>query len=62
MNKDKINQPKLIADLQTLRNLDRALRYLEREQFPDVVAQDEFSHDILVPFAAPPHVLVLGVT
>lgn len=66
MNETEIKQSEVIAEIRTLKNLDKALRYLEKEQFPlhqmDVVAQDEFSHDVLVPFATPPHILVLSVT
>ena len=66
MNETKMQYSEVIAEIRTLKNLDKALRYLEKEQFPlhqmDVVAQDEFSHDVLVPFATPPHVLILSVT
>jgi hypothetical protein len=66
MNETDMQHSALIAELQALKNLDRALRHLEKEKFPlhqmDVVAQDEFSHDVLLPFVNPPDVLVLSVT
>lgn len=48
-------------------NLDRALRYLASNPMfalsrMDVVAQDEFTHDVLIPFAEGPKYLILGST
>jgi len=66
MQTKKTRYSQLVADIESLKNLDRAMRYLEREDFllreMDVVAQDEFSHDVVVPFTIRPHVLVLSVT
>jgi hypothetical protein len=66
MESTNIKTEKLVAEIEALKNLDRSMRYLEQHKFPlhlmDVVAQDEFSHDVLIPFAEPPTVLVLSVT
>jgi len=66
MKETEIKHSVIITEIRTLKNLDRALRLLEKKNFPlhqmDVVAQDEFSHDVIVPFPSPPDVLVLSVT
>jgi hypothetical protein len=68
---DSVNQIKecdaeLAQALSEVTNLDRALRKLEQLRFRmaemDVIAQDEFSHDVLIPFAEGERYLVLGVT
>lgn len=55
-----------IETLRALNTLERALRVLEAEGFPlnrmEVVAQDEFSHDVLVPFPEGTQWIALGVT
>jgi hypothetical protein len=56
----------LIADLNAQKSLEKALRYLESNGFPlqqmEVIAQDEFSHDVVVPFPGLQNFLALGVT
>ncbi|MFN8657339.1 MAG: hypothetical protein U0105_13440 [Candidatus Obscuribacterales bacterium] len=56
----------LLESLRELNTLERALRVLESQGFPlnrmDVVAQDEFSHDVLVPFPEGARCIALGVT
>jgi len=59
--------PDLATELSRCTNLDRAIQYLgQNETFllskMDVVAQDEFTHDVLVPFAKSSEYLVLGST
>ena len=59
--------PDLAAALSRCTNLDRAMRYLaSNETFllskMDVIAQDEFTHDVLVPFAHSAEYLVFGST
>ena len=55
-----------IETLRALNTLERALRVLEAQGFPlnrmEVVAQDEFSHDVLVPFPEGARCIALGVT
>jgi len=61
-----MNIQNIIVDLWQKKSLEKALRYLESKNFPlqwmDVVAQDEFSHDVIVPFPEEQRFLVLGVT
>lgn len=56
----------LVKELLAKGTLDKAIRFLENKRFPlsmmDVVAQDEFSHDVIVPFIGLQEYLVLGVT
>ncbi len=59
--------PDLAAALSRCTNLDRAIQFLaSNEMFSlskmDVIAQDEFTHDVLVPFANSTQYLVLGCT
>ena len=55
------------TELLNLKNLEKALRFLEAQQFPldrmEVIAQDEFSHDVVVPYPEnSPNFLAIGVT
>lgn len=69
---DSVNQlkerfPDLAIALSRCTNLDRAIQYLAScETFSlskmEVIAQDEFTHDVLVPFACNSDYLVLGST
>lgn len=56
----------LIAELREIKSLEKALRYLESMNFPlrhmEVIAQDEFSHDVVIPFPESQQFLALGVT
>ncbi|MFN8552507.1 MAG: hypothetical protein U0103_13615 [Candidatus Obscuribacterales bacterium] len=59
--------PELASALSACTNLDRAIRYLSTNQAfllsaMDVIAQDEFTHDVLIPFAQSEKYLVLGST
>lgn len=59
--------PDVAAALSQCTNLDRAIQYLIlNEMFAlarmDVIAQDEFTHDVLVPFAQSEEYLVFGST
>ncbi len=63
----KARFPDVAAALSLCTNLDRAIQYLvSNEMFAlsrmDVVAQDEFTHDVLVPFAQSEEYLVFGST
>ncbi len=66
MQTKETKHSRIVAEIVALKNLDRAMRYLEKEEFlpreMDVVAQDEFSHDVVIPFTKRPYVLVLSVT
>ncbi len=56
----------IVAQLQNIKCLDKALRYLETKAFSlaqmDLVAQDEFSLDIVLPIPGQQAFLALGVT
>lgn len=59
--------PELASALSECSNLDRAIRYLRTDEAfllsaMDVIAQDEFTHDVLIPFAQCEKYLVLGST
>lgn len=49
-----------------IKSLEKALRYLKTKRFPlhlmEVIAQDEFSHDVIIPFLGEQSFLALGVT
>ena len=59
-------EEQLINDISAISNLEKAFRYLKQKSFPmqlmDLVAQDEFSHDVILPFPDETKFLVLGVT
>ncbi|MBX3072762.1 hypothetical protein KF707_02585 [Candidatus Obscuribacterales bacterium] len=61
-----IRYPSLAKGLGQCVNLDKAFRFLESENFPlaqmDVIAQDEFSHDVCVPFPDNQAFIVIGAT
>ena len=61
-----IRYPNLAKGLGQCVNLDKAFRYLESEKFllaqMDVIAQDEFSHDVCVPFPDGQTYIVIGAT
>lgn len=56
----------VIDALSTSTTLDAAFRKLEQWQFPliemEPIAQDEFSHDIVIPFPNHQEFLVIGTT
>lgn len=56
----------IISDLQNIKSLDKALRYLESKAFQlaqmELVAQDEFSLDIVLPIPGEKTFLAIGVT
>ena len=56
----------IIRELEEKTSLEKALRYLEKKRFPlhlmEVIAQDEFSHDVVIPFLGEGSFLTLGVT
>lgn len=56
----------IIPELNEMKSLEKALRYLESKDFPlklmEVIAQDEFSHDVVIPFPGSQSFLALGVT
>ena len=56
----------LVSELNAQKSLEKALRYLESKGFPlqqmEVIAQDEFSHDVVVPFPGLHNFIALGVT
>lgn len=56
----------MVAKIQEMSTLEKALRFLEGERFPlqlmSVVGQDEFSYDVIVPFLEEQRFLALGVT
>jgi hypothetical protein len=58
--------PDLASELSTLLNLEYALGWIRRRGLSlaalDLVAQDEFSHDLLIPLAAGGPWIVFGVT
>ncbi|CAN5180681.1 hypothetical protein BH10CYA1_BH10CYA1_61100 [soil metagenome] len=59
--------PDVAAALSLCTNLDRAIQYLSSSELfslsrMDVIAQDEFTHDVLVPFAQGAQYLVFGST
>lgn len=59
--------PELASALSACTNLDRAIRYLHTNKVfqlsaMDVIAQDEFTHDVLIPFAQSERYLVFGST
>ena len=61
------SHPELARELSSYTNLEKILRFLEEKQFAlaqmDVVAQDEFSHDVIIPFHGSEGMfLVFGVT
>jgi hypothetical protein len=61
-----IRYPGLAKGLGQCVNLDKAFRYLESENFilaqMDVIAQDEFSHDVCIPFPDNQTYIVIGAT
>lgn len=63
---DETDRADFIESVRSLSTLERALRALEAAGFPlhrmEVVAQDEFSHDVLVPFPEGEEFMALGVT
>ena len=56
----------LANEMLQMKSLDKALRYLETKGFQlrlmDVIAQDEFSHDVILPFPESHRFLAIGVT
>ncbi len=62
----KDEYPELAHGLAKCANLDRAFRFLTKVGFSigdmDIVAQDEFTLDVVMPFNNDLRVLVLGVT
>lgn len=58
--------PEISFGLHQCGNLDRAFRFLSKVGFAiseiDIVAQDEFTLDVILPFQNDLRVLVLGVT
>jgi hypothetical protein len=54
------------AEIRQFKTLEKALRFLESKSFPlqlmEVIAQDEFSHDVVIPFPGLLSFLALGVT
>lgn len=56
----------IVSQLQNIKCLDKALRYLETKDFSlaqmELVAQDEFSLDIILPIPKEQTFLTLGVT
>ncbi|MBZ0185257.1 MAG: hypothetical protein K8F91_03320 [Candidatus Obscuribacterales bacterium] len=61
-----VHHKELLESLNQAGNLDRAFRCLEQADFclaqMDVLAQDEFSHDVIVPVPDSVLYLVLAVT
>ncbi len=59
--------PEVAAALSKCTNLDRAIQYVLSSDFflpsqMDVIAQDEFTHDVFIPFAKGEKCLVLFAT
>ena len=61
-----IREPELAREFAGAFNLDQAFRIMERNGFElaktEVIAQDEFSHDLFVPLPEKSGWLVLGST
>ena len=59
-------EEQLIHDISAITNLEKAFRFLQQKNFPlqlmDLVAQDEFSHDVILPLPDSTKFLVIGVT
>ncbi|MBS1952608.1 MAG: hypothetical protein JST89_00335 [Cyanobacteria bacterium SZAS-4] len=67
VNELRASFPELATALSRCTNLDRAIQYLAKNEMfslskMDVIAQDEFTHDVLVPFTERADYLVLGST
>jgi hypothetical protein len=58
------SDPALAAELAPLRGLEGIFRWMESRGLPlgelELIAQDEFSHDVLVPLGA--STIVFGIT
>ena len=56
----------IIQELRKINSLEKALRHLETRNFPlklmEAYAQDEFNHDIVIPFPGEQSFLALAVT
>ena len=56
----------IVQELRGIKSLEKAIRYLETKAFPlnlmEVIAQDEFNHDVVVPFPGEQAYLALAVT
>ena len=56
----------LITAIRQTKYLEKALRFLESQSFPlnlmELVQQDEFSHDMILPFPDHQNFLVLFIT
>ncbi len=60
------SHPLLAAKLQTFATLEHVLSWLAADQYPlallDMVTQDEYCHDLLLPLPGTDEWLVLGMT
>lgn len=59
-------QVDITSELMQVKSLEKALRLLGSKSFPlqlmEVIAQDEFSHDVVIPFPGLRSFIALGVT
>jgi hypothetical protein len=62
----RANDPQLADEIEGFRTLESVLRWMDRREIPlgaiDIVFQDEFSHDFVIPLRDGGRYLAFGIT